>query len=392
MAGIFTEMDVHYISPSTLPSRSANSVHVIHQTRALADTGACVTLYACRSLPEEKELLPIIERQYGVAMSGVRLVSTFTGSCRGSNLRIAALALPALFRVDKTALIISRNLYVSYVLAVFARRPIICEIHDVEMGIRGRMQRAIIRRPWVRTVTISEKLAEHLRKTHKTPLSNALILHDAAPSGIEPMPPGERRQWLATLVSVAAEDWHGTCGYIGHLYPGRGMEIIEALATMRPDVLFIVVGGQDADVRTYRSRNLAANLIFLGHMPHPQAIRLASNLDVLLMPYQANVSIGLVGHDTARWMSPMKMFEYLASGVPVISSDLPVLREVLRDGENCLLVSPSNPQDWAAALDRLLVDKSLGERLGMQGHADYLAKHTWGQRARRLLMAAETLK
>ena len=89
------------------------------------------------------------------------------------------------------------------------------------------------------------------------------------------------------------------------------------------------------------------------------------------MPYQTKVSIGSKGHDTGRWMSPMKMFEYMAAGVPIISSDLPVLREILRNEENALLVSPSKHKEWCMALDRLSNDPVLAESIGKCAYSDY---------------------
>jgi glycosyltransferase involved in cell wall biosynthesis len=106
------------------------------------------------------------------------------------------------------------------------------------------------------------------------------------------------------------------------------------------------------------------------------------------MPYQSRVSIGSGEHDTAQWMSPMKMFEYLGSGVPIISSDLPVLREILSHECNALLVPPADIDAWLAALDRLTTDVTLAERIGERGHADYLERHTWDHRANRLLAIA----
>jgi glycosyltransferase involved in cell wall biosynthesis len=87
-------------------------------------------------------------------------------------------------------------------------------------------------------------------------------------------------------------------------------------------------------------------------------------------------------------MSPMKMFEYMASGGAIISSSLPVLQEVLEDGRNALLVPPECPDAWVSALDRFLADPALASRLGATGHADYLAHYTWDQRAAALLAAA----
>jgi glycosyltransferase involved in cell wall biosynthesis len=110
-------------------------------------------------------------------------------------------------------------------------------------------------------------------------------------------------------------------------------------------------------------------------------------MDVLLMPYQRHVSIGLKGHDTAGWMSPMKMFEYLASGVPLISSDLPALREVLRHEGNCLLVPPDDVAGWLEALDRLLGDPAFSTSIGLRARTECLEEFTWEVRARKILSA-----
>jgi glycosyltransferase involved in cell wall biosynthesis len=215
-----------------------------------------------------------------------------------------------------------------------------------------------------------------------------LVLHDAAPDGIVPLPVSARRPELSRIVNQCLEDWAATCAYFGHLYPGRGIDLIEAMAAARPKILFLVFGGNESDIQTRRQQCKLMNLHYGGHLPHRVAQQVMRCADVLLMPYQANVSIGLTGHDTARWMSPMKMFEYLAAGVPIISSDLPVLREVLRNGENCLLANPSHCDSWLDALDRLTTDHTLAEAIGRQGHADYVRRYTWTHRAKRIIQAA----
>ena len=66
----------------------------------------------------------------------------------------------------------------------------------------------------------------------------------------------------------------------------------------------------------------------------------------------------------------MKMFEYMALGKPIISSDLPVLREVRRDRENALLVPPNSAGDWIAAVSQLRGDPALRERLSRRVRID----------------------
>ena len=108
-------------------------------------------------------------------------------------------------------------------------------------------------------------------------------------------------------------------------------------------------------------------------------------MDVLLMPYQKNVSIGQRDGDTGRWMSPMKMFEYMASGVPIIASKLPILEEVLLDRYNCLMAVPDDPVDWSNCLNCLLNKPDFAESIGNQAHKDYKAFYTWNRRAQEML-------
>ena len=77
----------------------------------------------------------------------------------------------------------------------------------------------------------------------------------------------------------------------------------------------------------------------------------------------------------------MKMFEYMSSNNPIISSDLPVLREVLTHNYNCLLCTPDNTDDWLFALDRICNDTSLAQTLSQNAFNDYDTKYTWKKRA-----------
>lgn len=384
-------MRFHYISPSTLPSRAANSVHVVWQCDGLCRAGAEVSLYAKRAMPGAGQLRAALRDAYGVDQPSLHLDTVYSDSTRGDNLRIARHAVAAVRRAGRGEPILSRNLYAAFVLAVLYRTPLLFETHQLETGVRKRMQQAVMRSPWVTTIAISDHLVDCLAQHHGVAPRRSIVLHDAAPAGIRPVPAAQRRARLAALAPQADGPWKRVCGYFGHLYPGRGIEQVEAMAAGRPDCLFLVYGGTEADLAARRAVNRLPNLHFMGHVPHPVARELMGVVDVLLMPYQESVSIGVAGHDTARWMSPMKMFEYLGAGVPIISSDLPVLREVLQDGDNCLLAAPADAGAWLAALQRLDADPELAARIGAHAHAQYERSHTWTRRAEAILAAAGRL-
>lgn len=381
-----------YISPSLLPSRSANSIHIIHQCEALCRVGIQVILFAKRDKLQKKDLKIRLERAYGTKLKAVLLETVFTPWARATSISIALSAVAKLFFREHPNVILSRNLYAAFLLGVVMGRSLIFETHLLETGWRRLLQARLLANPHIITVVISKRLIECLTEHHGFVPARTLVVPDAAPAGIVPVPPENRRARLIRLAPHAMGNWRQVCGYFGQLSAGRGLEVIEAMADARPNVLFLVFGGNESDMAVRRRTNARANLLYMGHVPHPVAIEAMRCMDVLLMPYQKSVSIGIAGHDTGQWMSPMKMFEYMASGVPLVSSALPVLREVLEEGRNALLVSPSEPQAWVAAVDRLAGDPDFAAYLSANAHADYRQFYTWTARALRLLDAAEELR
>jgi glycosyltransferase involved in cell wall biosynthesis len=79
------------------------------------------------------------------------------------------------------------------------------------------------------------------------------------------------------------------------------------------------------------------------------------------------------------------MFEYMSVGTPIISSDLQVLREILVDRHNSLLVKPDDVIEWLTALNLLIKDKNLAERLGTNAYKEFIEKYTWEIRAKKML-------
>jgi glycosyltransferase involved in cell wall biosynthesis len=107
-------------------------------------------------------------------------------------------------------------------------------------------------------------------------------------------------------------------------------------------------------------------------------------MDVLLAPFSRRVESDS-GIDISRWTSPMKVFEYMASGRPMIVSDLPVLREVLRPGVDALMVEPESTSALVAALVRLRDDAALRTRLATSAAERARVEFTWTARARAIL-------
>ena len=119
-----------------------------------------------------------------------------------------------------------------------------------------------------------------------------------------------------------------------------------------------------------------------GFVPNIDLPKYQAACDVLLMPYQHQVAASS-GGDIARYLSPMKLFEYLASGRPIVSSDLPVLRETL-NAKNAIMLSPEDINGWKIALQNLSSDPVRRLALGNQARQDAMS-YSWSERARKIL-------
>ena len=105
----------------------------------------------------------------------------------------------------------------------------------------------------------------------------------------------------------------------------------------------------------------------------------------MLAPYEKSVSVAGDAGETATFMSPLKIFEYMSWSKAILCSDLPVLREVLADGANAILIPPDNLGAWRDALARLIREPETRLGLGRAARRDFIARHTWRRRARFVL-------
>jgi glycosyltransferase involved in cell wall biosynthesis len=178
--------------------------------------------------------------------------------------------------------------------------------------------------------------------------------------------------------------------YAGHLYAWKGVDILlEALARV-PEAQGLIVGGHAAEPDLARLRALAAALgidsrvTFTGLVEPARVPELLRRASVLVLPNPASAI-------STRFTSPLKLFEYLAAGKAIVASDLPAIREVLHDGLDALLVPAGDAAALAAAIQRVIRDPSLAERLA-QAAADLAPHYSWDRRAERLEALFESVR
>lgn len=175
-------------------------------------------------------------------------------------------------------------------------------------------------------------------------------------------------------------------GYVGMLRTlgmEKGIDVaIRAFSEIKsePDINLVLVGGHDDDISHYKksakNAGIEDRVIFTGMVRHDLVPDYLKAFDVLIAPFPENEHYSF-------YMSPLKIFEYMASGRPIISTDLPSLKEVL-DGSNSVLVSPGSSSELAAAILRVLGDKDFSGKISAQALSD-AEKYTWDKRSQKTI-------
>lgn len=248
--------------------------------------------------------------------------------------------------------------------------------------IRSFATRACVRAVFALTTHTARDLEETGVPAHKL-----AVLPDAADLAAFARAPA--REEARRLLSLPPR--RPIIGYVGR-FQAMGKEkgiadLIRAVSDpdlRRLDPLLLCVGGPMDPVPGYMA--LAASvgvpstaLRFVDRVPNPEVPTWLAAVDVAAMPTPADYL------PTAT--SPMKLFEYLAAGLPIVATDLPAFRDVLHPGRNALLVPPGEPAALAVAFRKLFADAATARALGERARRD-AAEHSWHRRAERALSLA----
>lgn len=170
--------------------------------------------------------------------------------------------------------------------------------------------------------------------------------------------------------------------YTGHLYSWKGVDVLAQAMREIPDATAYFVGGTTPDVADFKMRYVGmSNIRIIGHRPHNEIPFWQAAADVLVLPNTAKESISLYA------TSPMKLFEYMASGRPIVASLLPSVKEIISD-DAVVFVLPDDPHALAEGIRRAY-NETHSTRVARAGAI--VEEHTWDARASRIVNFLKTL-
>lgn len=379
-------MNIVYIAKALVPSRTANSLHVMKMCQAFADNGHTVLLLVLSEQRNTVDKLEQVYKQYAVK-GDFRIIWVPMLETRGSRMRYlmsSFLLTGSLIRrilLARPNLVFGRDLLGCTVAALLGKKTIYESHFPLWHGkLEAFLFKILLVLPsFSKLVVISEALRQvYVNRYQRLSDSNTLVAHDAA--DMAPAQTISSRQ--------IGREGHLNVGYVGHLYKGKGVEVIEKLAPRLPEVDFHIIGGLEQDILYWKSQISATNVTFHGFVAQDQLPSYIHSLDICLLPNQRHVSAyganGQRSKNISNFTSPLKMFEYMAYQKPIVASDLPVLREILNDNVS-ILVPPDDIDAWQQAIKRLF-DEKLRDELSKNGKALFMENYTWRKRAENVLL------
>jgi glycosyltransferase involved in cell wall biosynthesis len=371
-----------YVSTGCVPSRWAHSFQTMKMAEALSRQVSALELVTTGSLLRSPIHDVPLRTWYGLrdTFRVVRLPVHWRVRdpfiTRVSNPRFDRAAV-AYARWHRPDLVVARSPEAAIGCAR-AGIPTILEYHGtheagVDQPLFDRIAALAQRESLLGLVTVTEYLREQYaglgfpeNKLMVWPDAVDPSVFDQAPSRIE----ARRSFGLPEDAAVAV--------YCGHFYPEKGVDTLIEAAHKAPEVIFCLVGGTPKD--TARLRGLAAsarNVRFEGFVPNGLVPAYLSAADVVVIP-----SSGRFEHALAA--SPLKLFESMAAGRPIVATRVPALEAWLQHEENAWLVEPDSGGALADGVLALTRDEEVSRRLADQARLD-VAPYTWERRAREIL-------
>ncbi|MGK7936930.1 MAG: glycosyltransferase [Xenococcaceae cyanobacterium] len=224
-------------------------------------------------------------------------------------------------------------------------------------------------------VTVADSVKENMIANGMPP-EKIVKLHLSFNQSFLVRQPEKARKWREKLLDSGRTS---LVVYSGGLYKFKGVDLLLEVAQKLPNIQFVFAGGNDSQLERYREiikRTQIDNTTFLGYLPHEQLPSLLQAADILAHPHCSG--------EAATFTSPLKFFEYLASGTPIVATKIPPLLEFKQTDIVAAWCETDNPTAYANALKRALETHPYKAN-GYVQQIDFARQFSWENRMKKIM-------
>jgi glycosyltransferase involved in cell wall biosynthesis len=367
---------ITYISKSKIPSRHANSVQVVNMISAFSMLMDTIEVHLPGGLSQKIRLLTnTLFKNYGKSVPSN--ADVFFSKDSSSNKHHFEDNVLGKLRPNSSRLVFTRSPYVAWKL-VEQQRPVIFESHwfsrDKKEIPLPRFASLISTSTNSGVVTTSPAITSAyieagLDQSRILTVSNSVDVDTFAKSQ-----PGGLGKLFGPQVYQKA-----TFVYTGSLGEGKGAQFLASASASLENIHVAIIGGNDKEIQNLRETSGNPSTLFLHPaVPHKDIPAILQDATGLIMPYSNEGSLSL-------YMCPLKMFEYLATGKPVISADLPAMKTILAHEQNAFLFQPCSTSSFKEQIFNILNMSDSQAKALRDKQFDTISRFTWANRAKTIL-------
>ena len=332
------KINISYIAEINLNSKSAYKHQVLKMCDAFSQKGFKVKLFIINA---NKVKFNKLKRNY-LLKSNFKIVEIYNSINHLNFLTRLLFSIKLFFLIkNKDEIIFSRSVFVSIFLSIFGVKNVL-EVHQPNSGLTNLMFNFFRKKILKNTKFIL--INKNLNKKFLLNKNDFIVADD----GVD----------LRDFKSVQNIKYKDSCVYTGSLFQGKGVEIILKLAKKLNKFTFYVYG----DLKTAPAKILndclkLKNIKLLGHVKYSEIPKILKSHKSIIMPYSKKVFGNHKNTNIEKYMSPLKLFDYLASGRIIVASKSQSYSHILKDTINSVLCDSSNLDKWVKTLKDISKNK-----------------------------------
>ena len=326
---------IYYITYSAIPSILPSSLQIINTCENLSKNKNLVTLIK----PGTGLKNISIKQFYGLKENiKIKEFSSIKSFPRGFNYYLYSFYCLYYIIQKKNPIIITRNYFVCFLLLIF-KKKIILEIHH-DTNIEGRLNKFILKyfnflnkKNLINIIAISKSVKNLFIKKYFVDSKKITVL----PSG---------SSLKANKLPTLNYNKRFKIGYFGSISSSKGIKTLINLSMIDQENDYYIYGGSKKEIQKLKNQNQNKNLYLNEYISYKNLPKIMLKMNILTLPYTKIINSAGEVDDISLYTSPLKLFDYMATGKIIISSNLKVLREIIGDRNAYLINNFENIYEW----------------------------------------------
>ena len=358
-------LEINYLAELIFPSKSAYSIHVMKMCDEFAKKGIKTNLYLLNK-SNNINFFNYYNCQNKFKINSLNIYkNNFIGRI------IFAFKILKKIKSNNNSLTISRSV-LSAILLNFFNKSIILELHHELSGLTKYIFFFFKNFSSFRNIKIIY-ITKNLHKYFRLKYNKSIILDDGVDLD---------NFTLKKKYKIKKK----TCVYCGSFAKGKGIENIINISKYNQNILFDLYGDFENSNFSKETFKKYKNINYKGYIKYKNIPQVLSQYNVLLLPYSNKVFVRSKSIETSKYMSPMKLFDYMASKKIIIATNMKVYSHILNKN-NSILINSHSPILWVKKIEKVFKNIKKYKNLGINSYK-LVKKYTWEERVKKIIKFA----